>query len=89
MPTEAEPCGLFGVSRTTARQAMDGLVQLGLISEPQGKGGYGSFAKTGMQRNHLAGFGDEMRSLGLASSPALLSRGLMAPGGCAAAGFAV
>ena len=84
MPTEAEMCELFGVSRITVRQAMDGLVQLGLISKVQGKGSYVSFKKTGMQLNHLVGFSEEMRSLGLKPSSVLLSRGLMAPGGAVA-----
>lgn len=79
MPTEAEIGALFNVSRITVRQALDGLAQLGYIYKIQGKGSFVSSKKTDMQLNHLIGFSDEMRSLGLEPSTILVEQTLMEP----------
>ncbi len=79
MPTEAAIGELFNVSRITVRQALDGLAQLGYIYKVQGKGSFVSSKKAGMQLNHLIGFSDEMRSLGLEPSTILVDQVLMLP----------
>lgn len=79
MPTEETIGVLFNVSRTTVRQALDGLVQSGYIYKIQGKGSFVSSKKTGMQLNHLTGFSDEMRGLGLEPSTILLEQSLTLP----------
>lgn len=38
IPSEAELCGIFGVSKITVRQAVSGLVDEGLLRKVQGKG---------------------------------------------------
>ena len=68
MPTEEAIGALFSVSRITVRQALDGLAQAGYIYKVQGKGSFVASKKAGMQLNHLIGFSDEMRSLGLEPS---------------------
>ena len=65
IPTEEAIGELFGVSRITVRQALDGLAQGGYIYKIQGKGSFVSAKKAGMQLNHLVGFSDEMRSIGI------------------------
>ena len=79
MPTEETIGELFGVSRITVRQALDGLAQAGYIYKIQGKGSFVSPKKADMQLNHLIGFSDEMRSLGLEPSTILVEQSLMLP----------
>lgn len=79
MPTETEICQLFNVSRITVRQALDGLAQLGYIYKMQGKGSFVSSKKTGMQLNHLKGFSEEMKNIGLKPSTILVKIDLTQP----------
>ena len=79
MPTEEAIGALFSVSRITVRQALDGLAQAGYIYKVQGKGSFVASKKAGMQLNHLIGFSDEMRSLGLEPSTILVEQSLMLP----------
>ena len=80
MPTEEAIGELFSVSRITVRQALDGLTQDGYIYKIQGKGSFVSSHKTDMQLNHLIGFSDEMRSLGLEPSTRLVEQQLIPAG---------
>lgn len=79
MPTEEAIGALFSVSRTTVRQALDGLAQTGYIYKIQGKGSFVSTKKAGMQLNHLIGFSDEMRSLGMVPSTVLVDQAIVLP----------
>ena len=79
MPTEEAIGALFSGSRITVRQALDGLAQAGYIYKVQGKGSFVASKKAGMQLNHLIGFSDEMRSLGLEPSTILVEQSLMLP----------
>ena len=79
MPTEEEIGRLFNVSRITVRQALDGLAQAGHIYKIQGKGSFVAFKKTDMQLNHLYGFSEEMRSLGMTPSTILVDSSLVSP----------
>jgi len=72
MPTEETIGELFGVSRITVRQALDGLVQGGYIYKLQGRGSFVSSKKADMQLDHLIGFSDEMRNLGKIPSTKLI-----------------
>ena len=79
IPSEAELMQTYHVSRITVRQALDGLAQAGYIYKVQGKGSFVASKKAGMQLNHLIGFSDEMRSLGLEPSTILVEQSLMLP----------
>jgi len=79
MPTEEEMCNLFNVSRITIRRALDGLTQEGYIYKLQGKGSFVTTKKTDIQMNHLRGFSEEMKSLGLTPSTELVSKEIITP----------
>ena len=85
IPTEEAIGELFGVSRITVRQALDGLAQGGYIYKVQGKGSFVSAKKAGMQLNHLIGFSDEMRGIGMTPSTVLIDQCLTAPNEAVAA----
>ena len=85
IPTEEAIGELFGVSRITVRQALDGLAQGGYIYKIQGKGSFVSAKMAGMQLNHLVGFSDEMRSIGMTPSTVLIDQCLTVPSEAVAA----
>lgn len=80
MPTEEEIGGLFNVSRITVRKALDELSRRGYIQKVHGKGSFVTGRKMEMQLNHLIGFSEEMRLLGLTPSTQLLEQGIEPPG---------
>jgi GntR family transcriptional regulator len=67
LPSEAELFSAFGVSRTTARTALDSLEKDGLISRRSGKGSI-LLEKIDQPSQRLAGFAEDMRMLGLRPS---------------------
>lgn len=85
MPTEEEICNLFNVSRITVRRALDGLTQEGYIYKVHGKGSFITTKKTDIQLNHLQGFSEEMRALGLEPTTRLISKDIIAPSEAVAA----
>lgn len=89
MPTEEAIGELFGVSRITVRQALDGLAQGGYIYKIQGKGSFVSAKKAGMQLNHLIGFSDEMRGIGMSPSTVLIDQCLTSPNDTMAAALGI
>lgn len=89
MPTEEAIGELFGVSRITIRQALDGLAQGGYIYKIQGKGSFVSAKKAGMQLNHLIGFSDEMRGIGMSPSTVLIDQCLTSPNETMAAALGI
>lgn len=78
MPTEEEIGRLFNVSRITVRQAMNELAQAGYIVRMQGKGSFVRMKKADMQLNHLQGFSEEMRAMGMEPSSELRSGEIIA-----------
>lgn len=71
VPSERELCDRFGVSRMTVRQAIDALVNEGLLVREQGRGTFVAPARIDMELR-LVGFGDDMRRRGLEPSGRLL-----------------
>jgi GntR family transcriptional regulator len=65
LPSETEINGMFGVSRTTARSALDRLENEGLITRRAGKGSIVLPPRVDQPLKTFAGFADEMRSRGL------------------------
>ena len=65
LPSETELNSRYGVSRTTARSALDRLEQEGLISRRAGKGSIVLPPRVEQPLKTFAGFADEMRARGL------------------------
>ncbi len=74
VPSDAELCAEFGVSRMTARQAMQRLAEDGLIRREPGRGTF--VAKTSAHRrtNRLMTFTQEMSRAGRVPSSRVLTR---------------
>ena len=77
LPGEAELSRIFGVSRMTSRQALQGLTTDGLTYRERGRGTFVSPAKVEKQIAHLQGFSTEMRLLGLSAGTRVLGAGLV------------
>src|SRR5215467_14539083 len=73
LPSEGELRRLCGVSRMTARQALQALEKQGFSSRHRGQGSFVSQPKVEKDIMHLAGFTAEMRALGLKPSSRLLT----------------
>jgi GntR family transcriptional regulator len=67
LPSESQLFEAFGVSRTTARAALDSLENDGLITRRSGKGSI-LLEKIDQPSQRLAGFAEDMRLLGLRPS---------------------
>lgn len=68
LPSESALNRRFGVSRTTARAALDDLENARLIARSSGRGSIVLPPQVDQPVNLLSGFGDDMRSRGLAPS---------------------
>jgi GntR family transcriptional regulator len=79
LPSDAELCAEFGVSRMTARHAMNRLMQEGLVYRIPGRGTFVGEAPTHRRANSLLSFSNEMRRQGRTPSSRLLGRALRAP----------
>jgi GntR family transcriptional regulator len=71
IPSERELCERFAVSRMTVRQAIDALVNEGLLHREQGRGTFVAPPRTDMELR-LVGFGDDMRRRGMTPHTDLL-----------------
>jgi GntR family transcriptional regulator len=76
LPSDSELCEKYGVSRMTARSAMQRLAQEGLVVRMKGRGTFVSRQPVGRKVSHLRGFSDEMRERGKTPSSRLVSSGM-------------
>jgi GntR family transcriptional regulator len=72
LPSEEELSRVFGVSRMTARQALQALRNLGLAARHKGLGTFVTQPKVEKDITHLLGFTAEMTALGMKPSSQLL-----------------
>jgi GntR family transcriptional regulator len=64
LPSDAQLCEEFGVSRMTARGAVQHLVQEGLVYRVPGRGTFVAPARANRTASHILSFSDEMRRRG-------------------------
>jgi GntR family transcriptional regulator len=76
LPSDARLCEEFGVSRMTARNAVQRLVQEGLVYRLPGKGTYVAGSGAHREASNLTNFTKEMRRRGREPSSRLLEREL-------------
>jgi GntR family transcriptional regulator len=74
LPSDAQLCEEFGVSRMTARNAVQRLVQEGLVYRLPGKGTYVAGSGAHREASSLTNFTKEMRRRGREPSSRLLER---------------
>ena len=74
VPSDAELCEEFGVSRMTARNAMQRLAQEGLVERIPGRGTFVAKRPVHRQAGSLISFSDEMRRRGRRPSSHVLRR---------------
>jgi GntR family transcriptional regulator len=79
LPSDAQLCEEFGVSRMTARHAMNRLAQEGLVFRVRGRGTFVGEPPTHRRANSLLSFSNEMRRQGRVPSSRVLGRALRAP----------
>jgi GntR family transcriptional regulator len=74
VPSDADLCEEFGVSRMTARNAMQRLAQEGLVERIPGRGTFVAEQPVHRQAGNLLSFSDEMRRRGRVPSSKVLRR---------------
>jgi GntR family transcriptional regulator len=77
LPSDADLCAEFGVSRMTARTAVQQLVQDGLVYRESGRGTFVAAPIVDRQLSNLRGFTTEMIARGLHPSSTLLEAQLV------------
>lgn len=73
LPSDADLCEEFAVSRMTARNAMQRLVDDGLVIRLPGRGSFVAHRPVDRQLSNLRGFSEEMQARGMRPSSTLLS----------------
>ena len=74
LPSESQLCEEFGVSRMTARAAVQRLVQDGLVYRVPGRGTFVATAGANRTASHILSFSDEMRRKGRSPSSRVIER---------------
>lgn len=74
LPSDAELCAEFGVSRMTARNAMQQLAEDGLITRTPGRGSFVAEPPAHRRANRLMTFSQEMRRAGRVPTSKVLDR---------------
>ena len=79
LPSESEMCRVFGISRTTVRQAVGELEEEGLVLRHQGKGTFVAEPKLHRRSENIYSFTSEATSMGLNPSSRLIEFAVIAP----------
>lgn len=74
LPSDAELCDEFGVSRMTAREAMHRLSDEGLVVRVPGRGSYVAEPPAHRRADRLMSFSEEMRRRGMVPTSIVLTR---------------
>ena len=79
LPSEAELCKTFNISRSTVRQAIGSLEAEGLVVRKQGRGTFVAEPKMRRKTENVYSFTSEISSMGLTPSSTLIEFEIMTP----------